>query len=352
LKVITNINNAKKEWDKVKVSDFVHSSFIEIFYINHPKIKHLFVIDTGIRLYAHIFELNFEKAGNYINNKQDYSFRKLLVFFLSFIKFDVLYLTNSFLTNIPAFFLNNQINLKEFLSVLKHNYSLLIIPDFVFKNISNVKNEFSKIEVEEEMVIEISDKWNGLDHYISDLRKKYRNKIKKIINSTSNCEVRSLNSDDLVFYADNIQDLFTQVINESKFSGPLFNTNSFSLLVKKDIFKIYGYFVNNDIVAFSSEIHQDKILYSYYTGFDKSLNKNLPIYGRILVETIHNAIKLKMNKVVLGRTANEFKSNFGAIPIKSYVYIKVKNKYLNILLKPIFKRLTITNWIQRNPFKR
>ena len=345
MKVITNINDAKKDWDKVKVSDFVHSSFLEIFYINHPKIKHLFVIDTGIRLYAHIFELNFDKTANYINNK-------LLVFFIRFINFDVLYLTNSFLTNIPAFFSNKQIDLNEFLSILKHNYSLLIIPDFVFKNISAEKDEFSKIEVEDEMVLEIRDKWNGLDDYISDLRKKYRNKVKKIINSSSKLEVKSLNSDDLLLYADNIQDLFTQVVNESKFSGPLFNTNSFSLLVKKDIFKVYGYFVNNDIVAFSSEIHQDKILYSYYTGFDKSLNKTSPIYGRILIETINNSIKHKMNKVVFGRTANEFKSNFGAIPIKSYVYIKVKNKYLNILLKPIFKRLTITNWIQRNPFKK
>ncbi len=345
LKVFTNIDKVKEEWDNINVSDFLHSSFLEIFYISHTKIKHLFFIDTHTRLYAHVFELNFDKTANYINSN-------LLAFFIKFIKFDVLYLTNSFLTNIPAFFSNKQIDLKEFLSVLKHNYSLLIVPDFVFKNIIAEKNEFSKVEVEEEMVLEISENWNGIDNYISDLRKKYRNKVKKIINSSSKLEIKSLNSVDLVFYADNIQGLFSQVINESRFSGPLFNTNSFSLLVKKDIFKVYGYFINNNLIAFSSEIHQDKTLYSYYTGFDKSINKILPIYGRMLIETINNAIKLKMTKVVFGRTANEFKSNFGAIPIKSYVYIKVKNKYLNILLKPIFKRLTIKNWIKRNPFKK
>ena len=345
LKVIANISKIKQEWDKVNASDFLHSSFLEIFYINHPRIKHLFIFDVNVRLYAHIFELNFDKASNYINNK-------LLGFFIKFINFDVLYLTNSFLTNIPAFYLNNQINLKEFLSVLQYNYSLLIIPDFVFKNINTDKNEFSKIEVEGEMILDISERWVLLDNYISDLRKKYRNKVKKIINTTSKLEVRSLSSDDLVFYADNIQDLFTQVINESRFSGPLFNTNSFSSLVQKDIFKVYGFFLNDNIIAFSSEIHQDKILYSYYTGFDKSLNINFPIYGRILIETINNAITLKMNKVVFGRTANEFKSNFGAIPIRSYVYIKLKNRYLNIFLKPILKRLRIKNWIQRNPFKK
>jgi hypothetical protein len=345
LKVIANISKEKEGWDKVKVNNFLHSSFLEIFYINHPKIKHLFVFDTHIRLYAHIFELNFHKTVNYINNK-------LFVFVIKFIKFDVLYLTNSFLTNIPAFYSNKQIDLKEFLQILQYNYSLLIIPDFVFKNITADKNEFSKIEVEEEMVLNINERWNLLDNYISDLRKRYRKKIIKIINLTSKLEVKSLNSADLVFYADNIQDLFNQVLNESRFSGPLFNTNSFSLLVKKDIFKVYGYFINNNLIAFSSEIHQDKTLYSYYTGFNKSLNKTFPIYGRILIETINNAIKLKMNKVVFGRTANEFKSNFGAIPIKSYVYIKVKNKYLNIILKPIFKSLRIKDWTKRNPFKK
>jgi len=345
LKVIDNISKVKEDWDKVKLSDFLHSSFLEILYINHPKIKHLFIFDINVRIYAHIFDFNFEKIANYINFK-------LLGFFLKFINFNVLYLTNSFLTNIPAFLTNKQIDLKEFLSAVQYNYSLLIIPDFIFKNINTDKTEFSKIEIEEEMVLKISDNWSVIDNYTSDLRKKYRNKVKKIINSTSKLEVKSLKSDDLVFYADNIQDLFNQVIDESRFSGPLFNTNSFSSLVKKDFFRVYGYFINDNLIAFSSEIYQDKILYSYYTGFDKSINKTFPIYGRILIETINNAINLKMNKVVFGRTANEFKSNFGAIPIRSYVYIKFKNRYLNILLKPIFRRIRIKNWIKRNPFKK
>ena len=345
MKLVTNLLKDKDSWDKVKSSDFIRSSFLEIFYKNHPKIKHLFMSDINTRLYAHIFELNFVKTVNYINNK-------VLGFFIKFIKFDVLYLTNSFLTNIPTFFSNKQIDLEEFLNLLKHNYSLLVIPDFVFKNISADKNEFSKVEVEEEMILEIRESWLLLENYISDLKNKYRKKVVKNINLTSNLEVRSLSSDDLILYADNVQDLFMQVINESRFSGPLFNTTSFSLLVQKDIFKVYGYFIDDNLIAFSSEIYQDKILYSYYAGFDKSLNKSVPIYGRILIETINNAIKLKVTKVVFGRTANEFKSNFGATPIRSFVYVKIKNKYLNNLLKPVLKRIRVNKWIKRNPFKR
>ena len=344
MKVYTGIAKVKAEWDKFNVSDFIHSTFLEVFYINHPKIKHLFVINKDMRLYAHIFELRFDKIVRYLRNKR-------LGLFVKFLKFDVLYLTNSFITNIPAFASKNKINLDKFLSVLQYNYTLLVLPDFVFNNITTEKNEFCKIEVEGDMILEIQNKWCDLDSYISDFRKKYRKKIKKFLNSSSEIEIRPMNANDLVFYSDNIKDLFSQVINESKFSGPLFNTDSFVSLIKKDIFKVYGYFINNDLTAFSSEIHQEKVLYSYYVGFDKSLNKTFSIYPRILLETINNAIVLKMDKVVFGRTANEFKSNFGAKPIKSYVYIKVKNRYLSIIFNPILKRLTIKKWIKRSPFK-
>ena len=344
MKVYTDITKIKVEWDKFNVSDFIHSSFLEIFYINHPNIKHLFVINKDIRLYANIFELSFDRIISYLKDEK-------LALFVKFFKFDVLYLTNSFITNVPAFASKNKINLDKFLSILQYNYTLLVLPEFVFNNITTEKNVFCKIEVEADMVLKIHNKWCDLDSYISDFRKKYRKKIKKFLNSSSEIEIRLMNANDLVLYSDNIKDLFYQVINESKFSGPLFNTDSFLSLIKKDIFKVYGYFVNNDLIAFSSEIHQDKILYSYYVGFDKSLNKTFSIYPRILLETINNAIVLKMDKVVFGRTANEFKSNFGAKPIKSYVYIKVRNRYLSIILNPILKRLTIKKWAKRSPFK-
>ena len=344
MKIYNDITKIKAEWDKFNFSDFIHSSFLEIFYVNHPNIKHLFVINKDLRLYANIFALSFDRITSYLKDKR-------LALFVNFFKFDVLYLTNSFITNVPAFASKNKINLDKFLSALEYNYTLLVIPDFVFNNITNKKNEFCKIEVEGDMILEIHDNWYDLDSYISDFRKKYRKKIKRFLNSSSEIEIRPMNANDLVFYSDNIKALFYQVINESKFSGPLFNTDSFLLLIKKDIFKVYGYFINNDLIAFSSEIHQDNILYSYYVGFEKTLNKTFSIYPRILLESVNNAILLKMDKVVFGRTANEFKSNFGAKPIQSFVYINVKNKCLSIILNPILKRLTIKKWVKRSPFK-
>jgi len=80
------------------------------------------------------------------------------------------------------------------------------------------------------------------------------------------------------------------------------------------------------------------------------LNTTLPIYGRILLENIANAIKRKKEKLILGRTANEFKSNFGAYPIRSFVYLKIQNRLFRALLNPFLKRVSIKPWTMRSPF--
>ena len=191
---------------------------------------------------------------------------------------------------------------------------------------------YTKIEVEEEMVIDIRNNWHSLEDYISDLRKKYRNKVTRIVKLTSDLEIRVLDAKELEYYHFEIQNLFNQVVKSSRFVGPEFNISSFAFFVKHDLMKVNGYFLNNKLVAFSSEIRDNKMLYSYYVGFDKKLNKSLPIYGRILIENIQTAIELKKDKLILGRTANEYKTNFGASPIKSYVHLKIRNKYLRVLL--------------------
>ena len=344
MKVSTDFDRIKKEWDNNDVTDFTHSSFLEIFYSRHPHIEHIFVFNQELRLYGHLLTLRFNKISNYLN-------KKILAFAFQFFKFKLLYLTNSFITNVPSFISKDKIDLDSLLSCLKYSYNLLILPDFVYDYTVSQKKQFFKIEVEPEMVVEIKDAWFNIESYIFDLKKKYRKKIREALKLSDEIEVRPMNSRELEKYSDKIQELYLNLIKESKFNGPIFNTNSFKLLNKKEFFRINGYFLNNELVAFASEIHQEKTLYSYFVGFDKVLNKKFALYPRILIENISTAITLKKDRLVLGRTANEFKSNFGAKPIKSFVYIYVKNTFIRVLLTPLFKRLKVKTWQQRNPFR-
>jgi hypothetical protein len=345
LRVFTNIESVKKEWNRIDVPYFLQTGFLQIYYQCHPKIRHLFVIDTNMRLYAHIFKLTFNKTKNYLQRNL------VTVLILKFIRFDVLYLTNSYITNVPSFVNKHPINLKKILMNIKHYYSLIVIPDFLFHNMVVEDDNYLRVEVEEEMVLDIRSEWSGLDDYILALKKKYRNKIKKIINRTSTLKIKNLTVYDLENYANDIQFLFNQVAESSRFKGPKFNTSSFISFFREGFMRVDGYFLDEKLVGFSSEIQKEKKLYSYFVGFDKNINKSIPIYGRILLENITSAIKFRKERLVLGRTANEYKSNFGAVPIRSYVYLRFENKFLSFILKPVISRLGINKWLQRKPFK-
>ena len=68
LKIFTKIEIVKKEWETIDVPYFLKMGLLQIYYHSHPKINHLFVMDTNMRLYAHIFKLTFNKTKNYLQS--------------------------------------------------------------------------------------------------------------------------------------------------------------------------------------------------------------------------------------------------------------------------------------------
>ena len=344
IKVFSNIEQLKEDWEHIELPLFLKREFLAIYYANHPQIKHLFVTDEQLRKYAHIFKINFTKTKHY---RAKFS---LSAWFLRTIQFDVLYLTNAYITNVPAFVHKEKITLKELLSKISSKYSLVVIPDFLYDQMRVEDNAYTKIEVEEEMVVDIRKNWHTMEDYIANLKRKYRNKVKNIVRQTNEIEIKPLSAAGISNYANVLQVLFDQVASSSNFKGPEFNTASFVSFVEKGFMRVDGYFFNQQLVGFSSVMEDEDRLYSYFVGFDKQLNTTMPIYGRILLENIANAIQLKKEKLILGRTANEFKSNFGAYPIRSFVYVKIQNRLLRRVLNPFLQRVSIKPWTMRSPF--
>ena len=347
MKVFTNIEDVKRQWD-AKKNIFLDVKFIECFVNNHPRIEHIFISSNNFHLYSHIFKLRLTQTANYLNR---YSIFKPL---LSLLSINILYLTNSFITNIPSYQISERININNIIKVIKtkKKFFLIVIPDFLFKNIDgDMKKDFARVEVEEEMILNIKNNWKKIDDYINDLKSKYRKKVYSIIKKSDAITVEKLKHKKAKKYKKEISILFDNIIEKSKFSGPKFNTETLISLLEKKYINIYGYFLNNNLIAFSSEIYNNNTLYSYYVGFNKKSNHKYAIYSRILIETIKNAIFKKAEKIVFGRTANEYKSNFGATPMKSFIFLKTNNMYTNKIFKILFTRLKIQPWIQRSPFK-
>ena len=139
-KVVTDINSIKESWDNITSTIFLEIDFLKSFYNAHQGFKHLFILDDNMRLYAHIFNLRFDRTKEYLFDNIVFSF------ILKFINFKVLYLTNTFITNVPAFITNKKICLSKVLNLIKEDYSLIVIPDFLFKEIQEKDSSYTKVD--------------------------------------------------------------------------------------------------------------------------------------------------------------------------------------------------------------
>lgn len=343
----TNINEISSFWeqDTTAMDPQLQLSIITSFTAHHNGFFHLFIANDFVRMYATIVPLNLEKTIPYLSKTT------FISSVLKKLRPNVLYLSNPFLTNLKSYSSKNNFAIEDVLSAVNEPYSLLIIPDF-FKDKVSFDNTYVKIEVEPEMHLKIQPNWHSIDTYKNDLKRKYRLKINAIEKKTKPIDIRLINHDQLIEKNAVLQQLFDQVFDEAKFSGPKLNTAVLIDLVKIKYLKVYGFFYEGKMIGFSSFFEQNDDLYSYYVGFDKIINKSIPIYGRMILFSIEQAILLKKKVLYFGRTASEYKSNFGSVPVKSYVYVKFKNRLLNRFFQPYIKKIQTHSWIQRRPFKK
>ncbi len=342
-----NINEISSFWEQgtTAMDPQLQLSTITSFTAHHNGFFHLFIANDFLRIYASIVPLNIEKTIPYLSKKA------FISIVLKKLSPNVLYLTNPFLTNLKSYSSKNNFAIEDVLSAVNEPYGLLIIPEFFEEKVS-FDNTYVKIEVEPEMHLKIQPYWHSIETYKNDLKRKYRLKINAIEKKTKTIDIRLLNHDQLIEKNTVLQQLFDQVFDVAKFSGPKLNTAVLMDLVKIKYLKVYGFFYEGKMIGFSSFFEQNDDLYSYYVGFDKTINKSIPIYGRMILFSIEQAILLKKKVLYFGRTASEYKSNFGSVPVKSYVYVKFKNRLLNRFFQPYIKNIQPHSWIQRRPFKK
>ena len=342
LEITDNIDLVPKDWDNDSMPSNLTYNYLNSYFTNNSKLIHLFIHNKSSRFYFNLFKLNFSKATNYSKHWSR--------FFLRYFEIKMLLLSNSFDSTKNYFQLNNDLDLKSILKIIKYKFDVIVLPENLYKSL-NTKISLTKVEIEGNMILKINEHWNSIEDYLFALKKKYRYKFKKILKSTDNLEIRHISKEFIDKNYNLIQSLLDQVVSTSSFNGPKFNVKTFSSLLLNEHIIVRGYFLEERLVGFSTYSIKESELHTNYVGFDKNLNFNLPIYARMILDHISTAIEKKSTKLILGRTANEFKSNFGAVPEKNFIYIKFTNVFLNLLFNPLIKNIKIKKWKQRRPFK-
>lgn len=213
---------------------------------------------------------------------------------------------------------------------------------------------FYQLNVQPNMVLNIPSHWHNFDHYLNDLSAKYRTRYKRAIKKFGIISVKELELDDIQLRSNRMYELYKNVSNNAPFNTFILHENHFYQLKKElqDNFKVFGYFLNTELIGFHSLILNHQQLETYFLGYDTIHQQNNQLYLNMLYKMLNFAIDNRFKTVVYARTAIEIKSSVGAKAIPMSMYLKHTNSIINFMLKWLFKVMNpSSNWEERHPFK-
>jgi hypothetical protein len=233
-----------------------------------------------------------------------------------------------------------------FLKDIPKNYTEGILLDDTYK----------QMEDDVSMVMYIPPDWTSLLDYEKVLKHKYLQRYKKIIKQHDGIQIRELSEIEIKHYALEIEQLYLQVTNNQLVSMGKINQAFFINLKNqyKENYKIFGWFYEGKMVAFSSAILHNGVYDMNYIGFDYVMNQSHAVYFNILFHCLEQAIVTRSQKLVLGRTALEVKAILGCEPEYEYSFYKLRHVVVNWFYKKVsagFKEQIGEKWKDRHPFK-
>lgn len=237
---------------------------------------------------------------------------------------------------------------------------LILLKDFFAKNGKyNNKVEFDKyhlhrLSVQPNMIMDIRSNWEGIDNYISDLRKKYKDRYKLAIKKLGIIKPVELDIGTIELKTKQLHKLYLNVCHNAKFNSFILPENHFYIMKDNlgDDFKVFGYYLDDVLVGFYTLILNNKQLETYFLGYDSEHQYANQLYLNMLYGMVNFGIEHQFLTIVYARTAMAIKSSVGAKPHAMVMYMKHTNSILNTILKPVFGLMNPKQaWEERHPFK-
>lgn len=243
-------------------------------------------------------------------------------------------------------------NKKSIRSILFKDYFMddaIHFDEHLFK-----KKHFYRVNVQPNMLLEVKYKWNSIDDYLADLNTKYKTRYRRARKKLRLIEHRELSLEDIEIQSNQLFGLYQNVCKNASFNTFLLPENhffSFKLMLK-DNFRVFGYYLKNELVGFYTLILNTNGLETYFLGYDQAHQYDKQLYLNMLYDMIDFGIENRFNEIVYARTAMEIKSSVGAKPKAMSMYIKHTNTVMNFMLQPLFKLMNPSQkWQERHPFK-
>ena len=215
-------------------------------------------------------------------------------------------------------------------------------------------HKLHQVLVQPNMILPLRDSWNTKADYVNDLHKKYRDRYKRAKKKLGGITCKELDIETIKGASKTLHQLYLNVSNNAKFNTFILPENHFySLKLKlKEDFKVFGYFLNKELVGFYTLILNGKQLETYFLGYDEAHQYPNQLYLNMLYDMLEFGINHQFSDVVYARTAMAIKSSVGAKARPMVLYLKHTNTIMNSILKPIFSLMNPKqDWEERHPFR-
>ncbi len=255
--------------------------------------------------------------------------------------------------------------LKEGMEALKNqckkegeHISLLLIKDLDAPRKTllhpDLGSNYKEFSIQPKMILTLRKEWDSFEDYLAAMTSKYRVRAKRAFKKGVDIEKRELNLESIKAFLPRIDKLYKAIAEGAGFNVVTLDGEYFlnfkTHFPKK--FRLYGYFIDNEMVAFYTTFRNQEELEAHFLGFDNATNRKYQIYLNILYDLIKEGIKNKAGYINFARTALEIKSSVGAAPVDLYYLGKHTNSLKNTLFTPILAYFNPTvDWVQRKPFK-
>lgn len=216
------------------------------------------------------------------------------------------------------------------------------------------KHKFHEFTAQPNMVLDFREGWETFEDYMAAMSSKYRVRVKRAFKKGAAIERKEFTVNDIKENLPRIFELYEWIADASVFNLVKLNPDYFVGLKEElgDDFKMMGYYIDGEFVAFFTTIKNYHELEAHFLGYNESFNREHQMYLNILYDIIKIAFDQKCKHVVFARTALEIKSSVGAEPHQMYWYLRHRNSFSNRFLSQIVDYLNPKDeWTQRKPFK-
>lgn len=215
------------------------------------------------------------------------------------------------------------------------------------------KLDYYPFNIDVNMVVNTKGITNNLSNYLKNFKTKYRSRAKQVLKKSSVLNLIEFEAKDIEDNAKIIEELYRAVLLNSNFNLGVFNFETFYNLKLnlKNQYRFFAYYHKEKLVGFKTLFQHINKIEASFIGIDYSLNTELNIYQRMLLDYVDFSIKNNVDSLVLGRTAETIKCCIGAEPKTMNLYVKHRNTLGNVILKKMVEYINPTEFNGRKPFK-